>query len=75
MNRIFTFVENNSYNLRSGTPSKQGKLHSTQYSTESIGNFEAKIWNLVLAHMKDLKALSTFKSQIKKFIYLFIRFL
>ena len=25
MNRIFTFVENNSYNLRSGTPSKQGK--------------------------------------------------
>ena len=50
-------------------------MHSTQYSTESIGNVEGKIWNLVIAHMKDLQALSTFKSQIKKFIYLFIRFL
>ena len=49
-------------------------MHSTQYSTESIGNVEGKIWNLVIAHMKDLQALSTFKSQIKKFIYLFAFF-
>ena len=43
-------------------------MHSTQYGTESIGNLGAKIWNLVPVHMKDLKALSTFKNQIKKWI-------
>ena len=43
-------------------------MHSTQYSTVSIGNLGAKIWNLVPACMKDLKALITFKIQIKKWI-------
>ena len=75
MNKIFTFVENNTYNLRSGMHLSRVNVHSTQYGTESIGNLGAKIWkkscfckNLVPVHMKDLKALSTFKNQIKKWI-------
>ena len=68
MNEIFTFVENSTYNLRSGMHLSRVNVHSTQYGTESIGNLGAKIWNLVPVHMKDLKALSTFKNQIKKWI-------
>ena len=68
MNEIFTFVENNTYNLRSSTHLSRVNVHSTQYGMESIGNHGAKIWNLVPAHMKDLKTLSTFKNQIKKWI-------
>ena len=41
-------------------------VHSTQYGTESVGNLEAKICNLVPVHIKDLKALSIFKNKIKK---------
>ena len=43
-------------------------VHSTQYGTESIGYLGAKIWDLVPVHTKDLKDLSTFKNQIKKWI-------
>ena len=35
---------------------------------EFIGNLGEKIWNLVPAHVKDLKVLSTFENQIKKWI-------
>ena len=62
---IFTFVENNTHNLRSGTHLSKVNVHSTQYGTESTGNLGAKIWNLIPAHMKDLKTL---------FMYLFIFF-
>ena len=65
MNEIFTFVENNTYNLRSGMHLSRVNVHSTQYGTESIGNLEAEIWNLVPVLMKNLKALSTFKNQTK----------
>ena len=68
MNKIFTFVENNNCNSRSGMHLSRVNVHSTQYGTESIGNLGAKIWNLVPVHMKDLKALSTFKNKIKKWI-------
>ena len=37
MNEIFTFVENNTYNLRSGMHLSRVNVHSTQYGTESIG--------------------------------------
>ena len=66
MNGIFSFVENNTYNLRSGMYLSRINVHSTQYGTESIGNLGAKTWNLVPLPTKDLKALSTFKNQIKK---------
>ena len=65
MDEIFTFVKNNTYNLRSGMHLSRVNVHSTQYGTESIGNLEAEIWNLVPVLMKNLKALSTFKNQIK----------
>ena len=68
MNEIFTFVENNTYNLRSGMHLSRVNVHSTQNGTESIGNLGAKIWNLIPAHIKDLKALSTFKNPIKKWV-------
>ena len=53
MNEIFTFAENNTYNLRRGMHFSRVNVHSTQYSTEFIGNLGAKIWNLVLVHMND----------------------
>ena len=68
MNEIIIFVENNIYNLRSGMHLSRVNVHSAQYGTESIVNLGAKIWNLVPVHKKDLKALSTFKNQIKKWI-------
>ena len=68
MNEIFTFVENNTYNLKNGMYLSRVSAHSTQYGSESIGNLRAKIWNLVPVHMKDLKALSIFKNEIKKWI-------
>ena len=43
MNEIFTFVENNTYNLRIGTHLSRVNVHSTQYGMESIGNLGAKI--------------------------------
>ena len=68
MNEIFTLVKNNTYNSRSVMYLRRVNVHSTQNGTESIGNLAAKIWNLVPVHMKDLKALSTFNNQIKKWI-------
>ena len=49
-------------------PLSRVNVHSTQYGTESISNLGAKIWNLFPVHTKDLKALSTFKNLIKKWI-------
>ena len=43
MNEIFTFAENNTYNLRSDMHLSRVKVHSTQYGTKSIGNLGAKI--------------------------------
>ena len=68
MNEIFSFAENNTYNLRSGMHLSRVNVHSTQCGTESIGYLGAKIWDLVPVHMKDLKTLSTFKNQIKNWI-------
>ena len=68
MNEIFTFVKNNIYNLRSGKHLSRVNAHSTQHDTESTDNLGAKIRNPVPVQMKDLKALSTFKNQIKKWI-------
>ena len=68
INKIFTFVKSNTYNLRSGKHLSRVNVHSTQYTTESTGNLGAKVSNLVPVHMKDLKAVSTFKNQIKKWI-------
>ena len=43
MNEIFTFVENNTYNLRSGMQFSRVNVHPTQYGTEFVGNLGAKI--------------------------------
>ena len=66
MNERFTFAKNNIYNLRSGMHLSRVNVHSTQYCTQSIGNLGTKIWNLVPLYKKNLKALSSFKNQIKK---------
>ena len=68
MNEIVTFVKSNTYNLRSAKHISRVNVDSTPYGTESIGNLGAKVWNLVPVHMKDLKALSTFKNRIRKLI-------
>ena len=43
INEIFTFAENNNYNLRSGMHISRVNMHSTQYGTETIGSLGAKI--------------------------------
>ena len=63
-NKIFTIIENKTYNLRSGMYLSRVNVHSIQFGTESIGNLGAQIWNLV----KDLKTLSTFNNQMKAWI-------
>ena len=67
MNELFTFVKNNTYNLRGGMHLSRVNVHSTQCGTESTGYLGAKIWEIPV-HMKDLKTLSTFKNQIKNWI-------
>ena len=42
MNKMFTFAENDTYNLRSGMHLSRVNVHSTQYDTESIVNLGAK---------------------------------
>ena len=37
MNEVFSFVENSTYNLRSGMHLSRVNVHSIQYGTESIG--------------------------------------
>ena len=68
MNEIITFIEKNTYNLRSGMHLTRVNVHSTQCGTESTGNIGAKIWILVPVHMKHLKTLSAFKNHIRKWI-------
>ena len=65
MNAIFTIIESNTYNLTSGAHFSSVNVHSTQYGKDSIDNLGGKNWNLVPVHMKGLKALSTFKNQIR----------
>ena len=43
INEIFTFAENNNYDLRSDMHISRVNMHSTQYGTESIGNLGTKI--------------------------------
>ena len=43
MNELFTFVHNNTYNLRSGMYLSRVSVHSIQYGVESICNLGAKI--------------------------------
>ena len=43
MNEIFTFVKNNTYNLRSGMHLSRVNVHPTQDGTEFIGNLRVKI--------------------------------
>ena len=42
MNELFTFVENNTYNLISAIHLRRVNVHSTQYGTESIGKLGKK---------------------------------
>ena len=53
MDEIFAFVENNTYNLRSGMHLSRVNVHSTQYGIEFIGNLGAKIWKFIPVHIKD----------------------
>ena len=68
MNDIITFIEKNTFNLRSAMHLTRVNVHSTKYGTESIGNFGAKIMILVPVYMRHLKALSAFKNHIRKWI-------
>ena len=68
MNEIFSFVKSNAYNSRSVMDLSRVNVHSTQQGTESTGNLEGKIWNLVAVLIKDLNTLKTFKNQINKWI-------
>ena len=58
MNYIFSFVENNAFNLRSVMQINRVNVNFTQYGSKYIGNLETKIWNRITVLSKNLK---TFK--------------
>ena len=58
MNYIFTFVENNAFNLRSVMQINRANVNFTPYGTKDIGNLGTKIWNRITVLTKNLK---TFK--------------
>ena len=65
MNEIFTFVENNTYNLRSGMHPSRVNVHSTQCGTNLLVVSMQKFGILL---QPTCTALSTFKNQIKKWV-------
>ena len=65
MSEIFTLVENQSYNLRSGKHLKRPLINSTSFGIELLTNLGAKIWDIIPNTLKDLESLSAFKTKIK----------
>ena len=65
---MFSFSDNNKYNLRSGTHLSRPILHRTQYGTKHITNIGAKIWKLIPQNIKEGNTLSSFKNKVKKWI-------
>ena len=66
MNDIITFIEKNTFNLRSGMHLTRVNVHSAKYGTESTGNLGAKSLTFVPVYIKHLNALSAFKNHIRK---------
>ena len=60
MKAIFSFSDNNKYNLRSGTHQSRPILHTRDYRTESIINLGSNIWGLVPQNIKEANTLSSF---------------
>ena len=65
---IFIFHENPTHNLRSGNHLTRRNIRTTHYGIETISNFGAKIWDLLLEEIKNVSSMSVFKTKIKKWI-------
>ena len=72
MNEIFTFVENNTYNLRNGMYLSRVNVHCTQYGTESISNLGAKnilFYLFLYSFYYTIYVIYVFFNSIHEFIY------
>ena len=61
----FAFQENDTYNLRSSNDLTRKKIRKTQYGI-AIGNFGAKIWDLLPIETESSSFLSVFKNKVRK---------
>ena len=55
MNDVITFIEKNTFNLRSVMHLTRVNVHSTKYGTESIGNFWGKNYDSCSSLYETLK--------------------
>ena len=68
MNEVFQFFENPVYELTSGVHVPNRNSRVVFFSTESIMNLGAKLWNMVPQNIKSSESLNVFKSKIKYWI-------
>ena len=67
ISKLFSF-SNINYDLRIGFQFHQPSANTVQYGLETISYLGPKIWNMVLAEMKQKSSLSSFKGEITKWI-------
>lgn len=68
MRESFVIKQDETYNLKSGNHLAQRNIQITQYGTESVLNFRAKLWNLLTRKIKKISFLTFFKNKIRKWI-------
>ena len=65
MNEVFSFQENERYNLRSGIHFAGRNMHAAHFGTDTISSLGPKLWKLIPDKMKHASTLSAFKTKIK----------
>ena len=64
-----TFVyKTSSYNLRRNDTFEKRQVHSVYHGTESLSFLAPKVWDLVLAELKQSDSLYSFKLKIKNWV-------
>ena len=64
MKEVFIFLENENYNLRSGTHLTNRNIHTVHFGTDTVTNLGPRIWKLVPDEIKNASSLLVFRSRI-----------
>ena len=65
MNEVFSFQENESYNLRSGIHLVSRNTHTAHFGTDTIFSLGPKLWKLIPDKIKHAPTLTVFKAEIR----------
>ena len=66
MSKVFTFQENERYNLRSGIHlASRNMLHTTHFGTDTISSLGLKLRKIIPDKIKNASTWSAFKTKIK----------